>query len=303
MVPPASDWLELSVGAGREAVDWVCTALAGAGYRDAVEIVETPSGPRELAVRAYLPAADGALRARVLEALAPLRRIDLIDEPRLEAADGRPAASAARLLLVRTERPLEVRVPASLAFGSGLHPATVASLRLIERHAVPGGRALDLGSGSGVLSVALAKLGMRVLALDNDPIAVAATRETVRVNRVEGLVAVAHGSLGRGAALGHWLGAPTADPTPSVEPGRGYDLIAANIFARVHAELAADYFDALRPGGVLITAGFEDEQESQVAEALTDAGLSPLAGETRERHVALAHRRAIPGDPSDPARV
>jgi ribosomal protein L11 methyltransferase len=107
-----------------------------------------------------------------------------------------------------------LRLDPGMAFGTGLHPTTQLCVGFIEQHVAPGLHVLDLGCGSGILAIAAARLGATVLALDTDPIAVTATRENVERNDVAGLVSVAEGSLGGGAALDHWLGWKTENREP-----------------------------------------------------------------------------------------
>ncbi len=187
-----------------------------------------------------------------------------------------------------------LRLPHRLAFGSGLHPATQLSLSLIERLVVPGVKALDLGCGSGILSIAMAKLGAHVLALDNDAGAVVAALENVRENAVESQVVVAQGSLGHGAELGHWLGWDVPTGGTAITPDGTFDLLVANILARMHLELASDYRRALRRNrdrpGLLITAGFTVDREDDVNLALQRAGFEPHDREAHNEWVALAHR-------------
>jgi ribosomal protein L11 methyltransferase len=187
-----------------------------------------------------------------------------------------------------------IRIKTSLAFGSGLHPATRLSLRLLERHMVPGMRVLDLGSGSGILSVAMAKLGAQVLALDNDSVAVEATQDAVERNGVAPQVRVMEGSLGSGSALGHWMGGEISDQISTVKAIAEFDLIMANILGRVHVALADDYRQALRQthaqGGKLITAGFTTDHEPEVTAALNAAGFTVIDSERFNDWVALAYQ-------------
>ena len=185
---------------------------------------------------------------------------------------------------------LTLKIGTGLAFGSGLHPATIVSLRLLGRHVVPGSAALDLGCGSGILSVAIAKLGAQVLALDNDEIAVAATQAAVQQNQVEPLVTVQRGSLGQGSEMGHWMGGEAIAATPAVAPVQAFDLIAANVLARIHITLAPDYRQALRPDGTLITAGFTADYADEVDAALVEAGLVQVDREQIDEWIGLAHR-------------
>ena len=186
-----------------------------------------------------------------------------------------------------------LRLKPSLAFGSGLHPATMLSVRLLERYVTPGMKALDLGCGSGILSVAIAKLGAQVLALDNDAIAVQATQATIQDNQVEAQVTVQCGSLGDGSSLGHWMSGTLTQEVSTVQAS-DLDLIVANILGRIHITLAADYRNALRPNGLLITAGFTTDQELEVVAALQTVGFEALKYKRSGDWIAIAHRlRAI----------
>ncbi len=125
-------------------------------------------------------------------------------------------------------------------------------------------------------------------------IAVEATRQNVEINDVKHAVTVAQGSLGRGAELGHWMGWATSGDVQPIEGANTFDLIAANILARIHLTLAGDYRRALRRrggrGGVLITAGFTLDYEEEVALALEGAGLEAVVRRQTGEWVALAHR-------------
>jgi ribosomal protein L11 methyltransferase len=304
---PSAGLLELSVDTTHEAVDWVCALLAPPDL--AAELtVGAPGRPDwELGVSAYLPATVGtAVVARLDDALAPLRRMGLAGELKVDELAERPPAPTpaprrvgahfvllspgAEAALGRDDLP--IRVGPGPAFGSGVHPTTVCSLRLIERHARSGAPALDLGSGSGVLSVALARLGARVLAIDNDPVAVEATEMAARRNGVEGAVQAALGSLGGAARAGHWLGSAPLEPVPAIRARARFDLIAANLLARLHVGLAADYRSALRAGGRLITAGYTRDQAADVEASLAEAGMRPVDRVEEGEYFGLVHRAA-----------
>jgi ribosomal protein L11 methyltransferase len=174
----------------------------------------------------------------------------------------------------------------SLAFGSGLHPATILSLRLIEKYLQNCHKptdapiyALDLGSGSGILTVAMAKLGIEVLAIDNDPIAVVATEDAIARNQVNDIATVSCASLGTARQLGHWLGSDRPASTIAIAAAGQFDLIVANIFARVHISLGAEFYQALKSPNaatssppLLITAGYTSDRADDVIAAMEAVG-------------------------------
>ena len=320
-------WIELSLDTTPEAVDWVQTLLAGTDYQGDVQVTvysqadsrcsqepETLVPEWAFTICLYLPY-DIRVRTRIAEiesVLSPLHRTGLTTE--LQAAIVEEKSVPLEVLTPLVHRigdrfvvlpgdipyqpeaadELTLRIKTSLAFGSGLHPATRLSLRLLERHVVPEIQALDLGSGSGILSVAIAKLGAQVLALDNDRVAVESTQDAVERNGVKQRVRVMEGSLGGGSALGHWMGGDISDHISTVQGVAEFDLIMANILARVHVALAEDYRQALRQthaqGGRLITAGFTTDHEAEVTAALTAAGFTVIDSERLDEWVALTYQ-------------
>jgi len=201
-----------------------------------------------------------------------------------------------------------LRLDPGMAFGTGLHPTTQLCIGLIEQYVTPGMPVLDLGCGSGILAIAAARLGATVLALDTDSIAVTATRENVLRNDVAGQVRVAEGSLGCGAALDHWLGwnketrrqgdtGTESDPNlpVSLSPLLGFDVIVANIIARVLSALAADMAASLTADGTLIASGIIADREHEVVAAFAQAGLVPLERHQEGDWVALVYRKSGTG--------
>jgi ribosomal protein L11 methyltransferase len=323
-------WMELSLNTTHEAIDWVSTLLATVDYKgdvqitkylepDAVGLIRSANlvqpdlerSPWMFTICLYLP--DGYTETaieKIADRLSPLHRIGQISALQTAVVAEKPIGSDTARLVPRIGKRFVVladhasdqflaadeiglKLKQSLAFGSGLHPTTIVSLCLLERHILPNMSGLDLGSGSGILSVAIAKLGAQVLALDNDKMAVAATQDAIRRNGLEHQVVVMEGSLGRGSELGHWLGGEGVTSVPTINPESRFDFIVANIFARVHIALAADFGRSLRRTahpGLLITAGFTTDYEDEVNAALTTAGFEAIDCERSNEWVALAHR-------------
>ncbi len=313
-------WIELSLDTTNEAVDWVCTLVAETINIDDVHITEYAELSQShwtFTIRLYI-AYDVHSRSRVekiVNLLSPLHRTGLTTAVQTTVVDQKPTNAdilkpfvhrIGKRFVVLTPDTLyqsqaadeiTLRLKTTLSFGSGLHPATIVSLQMIERYVLPTMNVLDLGSGSGILSVAIAKLGANVLALDNDSIAVEATQDAVCCNGVEQQVTVMKGSLGCGSDLGHWMGGDTIDNVPKIEATEKFDLIVANILARMHVALANDFQRALRQTnahtGLLITAGFTTDNEDNVAKALTEAGFELVDCERFNEWVALAHRLKV----------
>lgn len=317
-------WIEFSIHATHEAVDWVNTLLASIHYKGEIYIKPYRQSQIEAdqssttqtqtnwahTINLYVEGdrPEQAWVAAIEDALFPLYRIDLITLPQWAVLETKPevleTASARhrigeRFVLLPLHADCEfaandliLQLEPSLAFGSGLHPATVLSLQLIERYVTPHLQTLDFGSGTGILSVAMAKLGAQVTALDNDAIAVQATHQNVQQNGVAEQVTVMQGSLGSGSQLGHWMGGDLATEVLTFNPKHEFDLIVANVLARIHIALVPDFRQALRcqpQGGILITAGFTLDYQAEVDAALTQAGFEAIDSAQQEEWVALVH--------------
>jgi ribosomal protein L11 methyltransferase len=329
------EWIEISLHATAEAVDWVKTQLAegscenstGTACIQNLQMMPHQSISQEeqsqpnwgYTVRFYLSGSTSTTAIEeITERLFPLSRTGLISEPEIarvsrEADFGLKAPVlihpiGERFVVVHgaeaeahdheqpdepkrdRDREIVIRLENTLAFGSGLHPATQLSLQVLERYVQPGMRVLDLGCGSGILSVAMAKLGAQVLALDNDAISIQATHRAIALNHVEHQVDAQIGSLGQGSTLGHWMGEALPDAIRSTPAAAQFDLIAANILARIHIALATDYRQALRPNGLLISAGFTVDYAVDINAAFEAVGLVQVGSDLDGEWMTLVHR-------------
>jgi len=167
-----------------------------------------------------------------------------------------------------------LRIEAGRAFGTGHHATTVGCLAAIDgarREGLAVNRALDLGTGTGVLAMAIAKRWprARIVAADIDPVAVEVARANLRANRVRagvqpGMVATSVADGPRGRAL----------------DGR-YDLVVANILARPLVHMAPALARMVAPGGRLVLAGLLQRQARRVWAAYRSRGLVTLGYPSR----------------------
>lgn len=148
-----------------------------------------------------------------------------------------------------------LRIDAAGAFGSGLHPSTRGALRMLQGLDLAGRTVLDVGTGTGVLAIAAARLGAAaVTAIDLDREAVALARRNVARNRCDQVVRVEPGDLGPG-----WI------------QGRGtFGFVVANITADAHRRLLGAYSEVA--GGPLLLSGIYRPRLAGLAETLDGAG-------------------------------
>lgn len=175
---------------------------------------------------------------------------------------------------------IELLVDAARAFGSGSHATTALCLRAMQDLAKcrQPRNVLDLGCGSGILAMALARLvpSARLLAVDLDPVSVATARANVRANRLAGRIAT---RISNG-----WR-------APVVRRAAPFDLVVANILAGPLAEMAPDLRHGLAPGGVAILSGLLNQQERWVVSVHRAQGLRLVRRYRRDGWSALVFTR------------
>jgi ribosomal protein L11 methyltransferase len=241
----AADLHEVSLYADADDADAVeerMRALLGA-------IVDTDTIRREV-----LPEIDWV--AHSLAGLKPVRAARFFVHGRHDRDERRP-----------NDIPIEIE--AGQAFGTGHHGTTAGCLEMIARVAEreKPQKALDLGTGSAVLAIGLAKLErIPVLATDIDPVAVRVARENVRLNGMRSLVETR---------------TATGFQHPVFAQEGPFDLIVANILARPLMRMAPDMARHLAPEGSLVLSGILDRQRRAVLAAYSDQ---------RFRHIATLHR-------------
>jgi ribosomal protein L11 methyltransferase len=310
------DWIEISVradGEAAEAISELFNHLNGRpdGQGGAVTEVSGYDAVGEdhritVSVKTYLPAGEPDTAARqdaIQQGLWHLGRLYPMEPPvirRLADEDWanawkagyRPLLIGRRLLVIpawmRDEvRPgpgqLPVILDPGMAFGTGLHPSTQLCLRVMEEVLLPGERVLDAGCGSGILSIAAARMGAgSVDAFDIDPLAVRATRENAALNDLPVAPRVIE-SAGPDESE-FWRGPEGAT--------RHWDLIVVNILPHViQALLDGGLHTRLASAGRMVLAGIIEEREPDVRSALNAHGLSVLDRRTDGDWIALVVRR------------
>lgn len=309
----AKEWAEISIQTSQEGVEAIANVLheQGAGgvviedpglvaaYRasgrwDAAELPDPVPVDGGVTVKAYLPvnavlkerlAAVQAAVNRVLEILNIPGEISLQRVAEEEWATAwksyyKPVRVGRRLVIKPAweEYPagpddVVIELDPGMAFGTGTHPTTAMALTLLEKYLQPGATVFDIGTGSGILAIAAARLGAaEVTAVDADPLAVEAAWANCERNRVTDRVSVLGGSLFEEL------------------PGAA-DLVLANITPSVLLELVVDLTAHLNPGGYFIGSGVIEPSFEEVKEGLAAQGfkLAEILGQ--EEWVAFAALR------------
>lgn len=248
------------------------------GPTPAPAAIRTSISLEEVIVRGYLPDSSDPAPA-IREALGRSEAVNIHDGPILVSTTTiedpgwsrswrkyfRPARVGKRLVVAPSwakyrarKNDLVLLLDPGMAFGTGQHGTTRLCLEALEQLITPSDRVVDVGCGSGILSLAAARLGAtEVLALDTDCVAIETTRANTLTNNLDQLITTRQGSL--------------APPYPPA------DIVIANILAPIVIQLAPAAAACLahaRPGrGILIASGIVRSQEGDVREALAANGL------------------------------
>ncbi len=286
------NWLEVSVSASHEASEAVYAVMSEYAP-GAVAIEEPVVQPRDgdgahidysqpVTVSAYLPM-DGEeqdKRRHIEEGVWHLGQIDIAgvgdvtvremaeedwanawkEHYRTRKVGNRLVIKPSWLEYEPADDEVIVELDPGMAFGTGLHPTTDTCLKLLEEVVHGGEHILDLGTGSGILALAAVGLGASsVLALDTESVAVEAAAANASAAGYANQITVERGSL----------------PLPMGHPSHGtlFDVVLANIIARVLIELAPALKAVLRPGGPLMASGIIIDREAEVVKAFEEAGL------------------------------
>ena len=306
------DWIEISITTNTQGADIVSEALMRAGAKgtqiiDRADVPDPskPSGywelidpelieqmPEEVVVKAWFM--DPEQIAPLAEAVAQLPSLAGFDLGGLSISSNevvekdwaeywkrfyKPFRIGTSLVVQPTweeyaAQPGDVviHLDPGLAFGTGTHETTALCAELIETY-YAGGTVLDVGTGSGILAIAAAKLGAEdVLAIDIDPLAVRTAQENVDKNGLGERVTVRLGDLLEGA----------------IGP---YEFAVANILADVIIMLSDPLRQALKAGGIFVCSGIIRDREEDVRRALLQNNYEIIDTRHRGEWVAFAARR------------
>lgn len=266
------EWLAVTVSTTAEAEEAVNHILFGEGAKGTVIEEENKR------VTAYFPANDdgGSLVERIKKRVCGLKEFGLdIGRPKvvIKRVQDEEWANAWRenyhpfrvtqnivikpswRLFVPQKNDVVIEMDPGMAFGSGLHFTTKSCLVLLEKHVKKGDLVLDVGTGSGILAIAAAKLGAgEVVALDIDEVAVQVAIANVQDNDVRDVVRVIHSS-------------------PENVELEKCNMIVANIIAEVIVELLPCFNRLLKDGGTFIGAGIILKRLDAVLEAAEKQGM------------------------------
>ena len=292
-------WQELSISVPHEYVEPVSYLFSRYGKGLSTE----PQGAGRVMLRTYLESGSRQRLARIeigirlissIESLGELAIRDLDDgedwqNSWKEHYGALPVGS--RLIIKPSWVDLDedatggrvvIELDPGIAFGTGYHPTTYTCLEALEELVRPGMKLLDLGSGSGILTIAALAIGAAsAVALDIDGQAVSAARQNFRRLRLQRRVTLVKGSV----------------PHPAAPAGT-FDLAVANISARGVADRAPFLLQSLRPGGILIASGLLATQRPEVDDAAMSLGFTPELEWPREEWLTIGYR--APADAESP---
>jgi ribosomal protein L11 methyltransferase len=260
-------WIELSVRVDTDGVNEAVAFLERYGQGGA-SVEEWENGEKYFMVKAYLPNSRSYknIRLEITRGLAELDLQDQLAERLLKPEDWLDSLKRHFSIIEIGERfiikpswlleplPETTRIVIQLdpgaAFGTGLHATTRLCLLRLEKNLLPGMSLLDLGTGSGILAIAAAKLGATsVLALDIDAVAVKAAGSNARTNDVENTLQIRRGTLSDRRVKEH---------------KSFFDLALANITGRAICDMAGGLYQVLKPGGRLVVSGINTRGVDEV---------------------------------------
>ncbi len=176
---------------------------------------------------------------------------------------------------------LLIQIDPGTAFGTGMHETTQLCIRQLRKYLTPETVLLDVGTGSGILSIISLKLGAkRAVGTDLDPCALEAVKENMEVNGIDP------------SSFEMMIGNIITDKEIQDRVGYGcYDIVVANILAEVLVPLTPVILNQLKTGGIYITSGIIDDKEELVVKTIKDCGLTVLEVAHQGEWVSVTARK------------
>ncbi len=176
---------------------------------------------------------------------------------------------------------LLIQIDPGTAFGTGMHETTQLCIRQLRKYLTPETVLLDVGTGSGILSIISLKLGAKhAVGTDLDPCALEAVKENMEVNGIDP------------ATFEMMIGNIITEKEVQDRVGYGcYDIVVANILAEVLVPLTPVILAQLKPGGIYITSGIIDDKEALVVQTVKDCGLTVLEVTRQGEWVSVTARK------------
>ena len=174
-----------------------------------------------------------------------------------------------------------IHIDPGTAFGTGMHETTQLCMRQLKKYVTSETELLDVGTGSGILSIVALKLGAKhAVGTDLDPCAISATKENLEAN------AIPEGSMD--VMIGNIIDDKEVQDTAGYDK---YDIVTANILADVLVPLTPVIIHQMKKGGIYITSGIIDDKEETVVEAVKKAGLTVLEVTHQGEWVSVTARK------------
>ncbi|MCK5310467.1 MAG: 50S ribosomal protein L11 methyltransferase [Desulfobacteraceae bacterium] len=172
-----------------------------------------------------------------------------------------------------------IELDPGMAFGTGTHPTTALCIKMIEKSLKPDDSFLDVGTGSGILMIAAAKLGASyLLGIDNDEVAVDVAKKNLEKNKIN------HDEFE--------IRLNTIEELNENNGKAGFDIICANILAHVIIDILPAIKTILNPGGIAILSGIIKEKEKLVLSSIKENKLELIDIKYQEEWVAIAIKQS-----------
>ena len=303
-------WLELTVQTHPEAVESVSELMSrytqgGVAIEEPIELVGAEGQDyrvltgQPVKVHAYLPL-DGneeEARQRIAEGLwhfaslgqhfvGELQTREVKEEDWANAwKDYFHVTHIGKRLVIRpswreyTPKDGEVvlEIDPGMAFGTGIHPTTRMCLEQLEQYVQPGMHVIDVGTGSGILALAAAKLGASsIYCIDNSTVAVESATANAAINGLSDRIEVVLGLL---------------DEAEARRMAGQFDMVLVNILAHIIGGMASELAQVLKPGGLLLASGIIEAKRPDAERPLRAAGLEFIDSTMTDDWVVMVMRK------------